>query len=263
MKRSSRTVLRALLSAAVFVFALGSVPARADHAPGDPIEGFNRAIFKFNDKLDQWVLEPVAKGWNFVIPSGLQESIDHFFDNVHFPIDFVNSVLQAKPKRAGIVLGRFTMNTVFGVGGLFDPAEAAGLKPVHEDFGQTLGRWGVGGGPYLVLPFLGPSNIRDGIGLGVDSATRVWPWFVHTETVWIATGVNVVNTRSLYLDIIHDLKRDSLDYYAAVRDAYLQRRADLIADRVPGENVEKGTPDEDELYYPDENDDGSGQPDGK
>jgi phospholipid-binding lipoprotein MlaA len=252
--RARRTLVT--LVAAVLLLSLGAVPARADHAPGDPLEGFNRAIFKFNDKLDTWVLAPAAKGWDFVIPSGMQESIENFFENVSFPIDFLNSVLQAKPKRAGIVLGRFTINTVFGVVGLFDPAEAAGLEPVHEDFGQTLGRWGLGGGPYLVLPVLGPSNIRDGVGRGVDSFTRVWPWFVDWYVSMGVSAVDTVNWRALNLELIGDLKRDSLDYYAAVRDAYLQRRADLIADRLGGENEDKpGTQDEDELYYPDEESD--------
>jgi len=248
-------VSRALVAlfASVLAVTLSVAPARAENAPGDPIEGFNRAIFKFNDKLDVWFLEPVAKGWDFILPDRVQRSVDKFFWNLRFPIDFANSVLQAKPKRAGIVLGRFTINTTVGLAGFFDPARKIGLDPAHEDFGQTLGYWGVGGGPYLVLPLLGPSNIRDGLSLPVDSATAVWPWFVEWYVSLSVRAVDVVNTRSLYLDIVRDLKRDSLDYYAAVRDAYLQRRADLIADRLGGENEEKpGTPDEDELYYPDD-----------
>ena len=239
-----------LAGALCLALALPSA-ARAEHAPGDPLEPVNRAIFKFNDTLDVWILEPVAKGWNFIVPSGLQDGLDNFFENLRFPIVFLNSVLQAKPTSAGIALGRFSINTVFGVAGLFDPAEAAGLERVDEDFGQTLGRWGLGGGPYLVLPLLGPSNIRDGVGLAVDSATRVWPYFVDTEVVWTVTGINVVNTRSLYLDLVRDAKRDSLDYYSAVRDAYLQRRNDLIADRLGGDNQKEGG-DDDDLYYPDD-----------
>jgi phospholipid-binding lipoprotein MlaA len=141
------------------------------------------------------------------------------------------------------------------VAGLFDPAEAAGLEHVDEDFGQTLGRWGVGGGAYLVLPLLGPSNVRDGVGLAVDSVTRVWPYFVDREIVWAVTGIYVVNTRALYLDFVRDAKRDSLDYYSAVRDAYLQRRADLIADRLGSDNDrdadDADQEEEDDLYYPD------------
>jgi phospholipid-binding lipoprotein MlaA len=229
--------------------------ASAAGAPGDPLEPMNRAIFKFNDTLDVWILEPVAKGWNFVVPGRLQEGLDNFFENLRFPVVFVNSVLQAKPTAAGTALGRFTINTVFGLAGLFDPAQSAGLDPVDEDFGQTLGRWGVGGGPYLVLPLLGPSNIRDGLGLGVDAATRVWPYLVDREVVWAVTGINVINTRSLYLDVVRDAKRDSLDYYSAVRDAYLQRRADLIADRRSGDNGEEPEDDDDDdLYYPDGDD---------
>jgi phospholipid-binding lipoprotein MlaA len=241
---------------ALALLSADSVPARAERVPGDPLEPVNRAIFKFNDTLDVWVLEPVAKGWNFIVPGGMQQSLDNFFENLRFPVVFVNSVLQAKPAAAGTALGRFTINTLFGVVGLFDPAQAAGLQRVDEDFGQTLGRWGLGGGPYLVLPLLGPSNVRDGVGLGVDAVTRVWPYFVEPEVVWAVTGINVVNTRSLYLDVVRDAKRDSLDYYSAVRDAYLQRRADLIADRLTGDNGEEPeTGDDDDLYYPEESGD--------
>jgi phospholipid-binding lipoprotein MlaA len=215
---------------------------------GDPLEPLNRAIFKFNDTLDVYLLEPLARGWNFIVPPAAQDNLDNFFTNLRFPVIFANSVLQAKPTRAGIALGRFTINTAFGVGGLFDPAAAAGLEPFEEDFGQTLGRWGVGPGPYLVLPLLGPSNPRDALGLIADAPMRVWPYFVDQEVVWISTGVYVVNTRSLFLDFIEETKRDSLDYYAAVRDAYLQRRRALIEDRRPDDEQE---PAEDDLYFPD------------
>lgn len=232
---------------------LGTSPAFAEAVPGDPLERGNRAIFKFNDTLDAWLFEPLAKGWNFVVPPVAQEHLANFFENLRFPVIFVNSVLQAKPRRAGIAFGRFTMNTVFGVGGLLDPAAAAGLKPVDEDFGQTLGHWGIDGGPYLVLPLLGPSNPRDTIGMVADGSARVWPYFADSVVTYTATGVHLLNTRSLYLDILDDAKRESLDYYAAVRDAYLQRRDALIEDRSRDEGHDK-------LYFPDDDDDRAAQP---
>lgn len=240
MKRPAvRTAAVALLG----LFLFGASVAHAESVPGDPLERYNRAVFKFNDKVDVWVFEPVAKGWNFIVPPAAQEHLADVFENLRFPVVFLNCVLQGKPTRAGIALGRFTMNTLFGLGGLLDFAGSTGLNPVDEDFGQTLGYWGIGGGPYLVWPFLGPSNPRDTVGLVADSATRVWPYFLDTIVVYTVTGVNLVNTRALYLDVVRDAKRDSLDYYAAVRDAYLQRRQALIEDRSRDE-------DHDELYYP-------------
>jgi len=241
LDRPSR--LRAAL-ALFLALSWAPAPALADGVPGDPWEGFNRAIFKFNDTLDVWILEPVAKGWDFVVPDPAQRGLDRFFDNLRFPIVFVNSVLQANPTRAGIALGRFSINTTLGMAGFFDPAAHAGLTPIDEDFGQTLGRWGVGGGPYLVLPFFGPSNPRDGVGMAVDSAMRVWPWFVDREISFGVTALNLVNTRSLWIDLIADAKEESLDYYAAVRDAYLQRRRSLI------ENRDTGNENDDSLYFP-------------
>jgi phospholipid-binding lipoprotein MlaA len=249
----------AVAVAAAAILSLSPVSASIAHAkgaPGDPLEGYNRAIFKFNDKVDVWIFEPVAKGWNFIVPPAAQEHLADFFENLRFPVIFLNCVLQAKPTRAGIALGRFTMNTLFGLGGLLDVAATTGLKPVDEDFGQTLGRWGVGGGPYLVWPFVGPSNPRDTIGMVADSATRVWPYFVDIVVVYTTNGVNLVNTRALYLDTIRDAKRDSLDYYAAVRDAYLQRRQALIEDRSRDEGHDK-------LYFPDGQNDQTEQKAGK
>jgi phospholipid-binding lipoprotein MlaA len=238
-----RPAVRITAAAVLSLSLLGAPAAHAAGVRGDPLERYNRVIFKFNDKVDVWVLEPLAKGWNLIVPPAAQEHLADFFENLRFPVIFLNCVLQAKPTRAGIALGRFTMNTLFGLGGLLDVAATTGLNPVDEDFGQTLGYWGVHGGPYLVWPFVGPSNPRDTVGMVADSATRVWPYFVDSIVVYTTTGVSLLNTRALYLDTIRDAKRDSLDYYAAVRDAYLQRRQALIEDRSRDEG-------HDELYYP-------------
>lgn len=161
----------------------------------------------------------------------------------------VNDLLQWKPKDAGVDVARFGVNTTVGVLGFFDPATGWGLERHDEDFGQTLGVWGVPSGPYLVLPFLGPSDPRDAGGLAVDSALSVTPWFVDWWILAAARVGETVNTRSLILDEVREAKRSSVDYYSFVRNAYFQRRRALIADTAaPGvENPE-------ELYYiPEEN----------
>jgi len=219
------------------------VPASVEN---DPIESVNRKIFWFNDKLDVYVLEPVAKGWHWVIPDRVETSVTNFFYNLRFPIHTLNDLLQGKFKDAGIDVGRFLVNTTVGVAGFFDPATGWGL-PLHwEDFGQTLGWWGVGPGPYLVLPLLGPSDLRDGGGLIVDSAASVTPFFVDTYILLGARAVEIVNTRALYLEEVRKAKESAFDYYVFVRNAYLQRRLGYINDyREPS-----GTENLEDLYHP-------------
>jgi phospholipid-binding lipoprotein MlaA len=207
-------------------------PAAAVDVDHDPWQRMNRGVFWFNDKLDVYFFKPVATAWDFVLPDVAQESIDRFFTNLRFPVDFVNNVLQGKPGDAGVTVGRFVINTTVGVGGLFDWATGWGVPAHPEDFGQTLGVWGVGNGPYLVLPVLGPSTVRDGVGLLVDAPTRVWPWFAPIYLSWSATGLQGVNTRSLLLEEIEAIKASALDYYVSVRNGYLQHRAAEVADRL-------------------------------
>lgn len=196
----------------------------------DPAERINRTVFRFNDGLDRWVLEPAARGWDTVLPDPVERSVQNFFWNLRFPVDFVNALLQAKPRAGAITLARFMANTSFGFVGLFDPATGWGLPRQEEDFGQTLGVWGVPGGPFLVLPVFGPSNVRDTVGFGVDGATTVVSYFVNTW-IWFGAGIiNTINTRALYLEQIANARSASLDYYAFARNAYLQRRAALIRD---------------------------------
>jgi len=204
--------------------------ARADGENHDPIEPVNRGIFWFNDKVDTYVLAPVATVWDKVLPSRVQRSISNFFTNLRFPIVTLNDLLQAKFKHAASDVGRFAVNTTVGVAGFFDPASDWGLEYHDEDFGQTLGVWGVPPGPYLVIPILGPSDVRDGGGLVVDGFSTVYPWFVDLIYTISARAVDVVNTRSLYLKQVEEAKAASLDYYAAVRSAYLQRRKSLVND---------------------------------
>ena len=204
--------------------------ARAEEENHDPIEPVNRGIFWFNDKVDTYVLVPVATVWDKVMPSRVQRSISNFFTNLRFPIVTLNDLLQAKFKHAASDVGRFAVNTTVGVAGFFDPATDWGLEYHDEDFGQTLGFWGVPPGPYLVIPILGPSDVRDGGGLVVDGFSTVYPWFVDFIYTISARAVDVVNARSLYLKQVEEAKAASLDYYAAVRSAYLQRRESLVND---------------------------------
>jgi phospholipid-binding lipoprotein MlaA len=244
------------LLAFAFAALFFTIPSGASAAPDDfdPLEKVNRPIFWFNDQLDVYVLEPAAKGWDFVVPSRAQGAISDLFDNARFPIDFTNHLLQGKAVDAGKTLGRFLLNSTLGVGGLFDVAKAAGLPGHQEDFGQTLGVWGIRNGPYLVLPVLGPSTFRDACGRAVDSPMRVWPLFVGTIPSIAITSTEVVNWRARNIESIRDLRKDAFDYYSLVRNAYLDNRRAEVADHAaPDEGAEKpdAEPEED-LYFTDD-----------
>ncbi|MBI3786005.1 MAG: VacJ family lipoprotein [Deltaproteobacteria bacterium] len=199
-----------------------------DHDPWMP---FNRAMFTFNDKLDIYVLEPVGRGWNYLMPKRVQTSLVNFFDNLHGPRVALNNLLQGKPRDSASDVGRFLVNSTVGVVGFFDPASGWGMPSHDEDFGQTLGVWGVPSGPYLVWPFLGPSNPRDSGALVVDYITSVyWLYAPYTATIPMTT-VSTVNARAQALETVRQLKEASVDYYAAIRNGYLQRRRALVEDR--------------------------------
>jgi phospholipid-binding lipoprotein MlaA len=243
---------RLILGAIALVAGTAVVPARAQEY--DPLERMNRGIFWFNEQTDLWVLEPVGRAWDAVLPDPVQRSVSRFFQNLRFPIHLANNLLQGKVVPAGQTVGRFLVNTTAGVGGLLDPATRIGLPAQPEDFGQTLGVWGVGQGPYLVLPLLGPSTIRDAVGLAVDTAAAVTPWFVDTLYLVAAQTVYVVNERSQYLREVEEAREAAVDYYLFVRNAYLQRRQALVTDgRISDEEAE-------DLYYFDDGSDGDGEP---
>jgi phospholipid-binding lipoprotein MlaA len=215
----------------------------------DPLEPVNRGIFQFNETLDAWIMEPVATGWDFVMPVRVQLCIANFFTHLTLPVRFANDVLQLKLVKAFDDTGRFVVNTLVGVGGLFDPASRAGI-PVHdEDFGQTLGRWGVPPGPYLVLPLLGPSNPRDGVGLAVDSMGAIQTFFVSFPILASAAAVNAINDRSLTLEQVRGERESALDFYAAVRTGYSQFRESRVRDHAV--KPQRASADED-LYYLDD-----------
>jgi phospholipid-binding lipoprotein MlaA len=222
----------------------GDAMAEATGADYDPWQRMNRGIFWFNESVDHFLLEPVAKGWDFVTPEPVETSIANFFSNLRFPVVMVNNVLQGKLKPAAIDVGRFMVNSTFGIAGLFDPATIWGLPRHNEDFGQTLGWWGVPPGPYLVLPLLGPSNPRDTSGLPVDYCLSITPLFLSSFW-WTGAGViNIVNARALVIEDVQQAREASLDYYVFVRNAYYQRRVALVNDQ----QEESGHPPTNDLY---------------
>jgi len=226
---------RLLALALIALAGLGLARGARAHTGGaehDPLERFNRAMFWFNDRLDVYAIEPAAKAWDAVLPDRVQRSLSNFFDNLRFPVLLMNDLLQGKGNAAAIDYTRFMVNTTIGLAGFFDPATPLGLPKQNEDFGQTLGKWGVEPGPYLVMPILGPSNPRDLVGSGVDSVFAVYPWVVEFPYTIVSRAVDIVNFRSLVLDDVREAKAASVDYYAAVRAAYTQRRERLINDGI-------------------------------
>jgi phospholipid-binding lipoprotein MlaA len=196
----------------------------------DPLEPFNRAMFQFNDKLYFWVVKPVAQGYSKAVPEKARISVSNFYTNLSFPIRFINSLLQANLAGAASELGRFIVNTVWGIGGLLDPAASKeiDLKKQPADFGQTLGIYGVGQGFYIHWPFFGPSSPRDTVGMVGDlflyPSIYLGPW-----EVWAgARAYEKVNDTSLHIGDYESLKEAAIDPYVAVRDAYVQYRLKKI-----------------------------------
>jgi phospholipid-binding lipoprotein MlaA len=187
-------------------------------------------MFSFNYNFDKYLLKPVAKGYNFVMPDRLQQMIGNGFDNINPVPRWVNNLLQLNFKGFATEMGRFLINSTLGIGGLFDIAKQEfGLEKTKVDFGQTLGKWGLEPGPYLILPFLPPLTVRDGIGYGVDGAMD--PLSYVLPFIWDRFGMKVgetINDRSLNLDLFQGFEETTVDLYSAVRNGYLQRRYNLI-----------------------------------
>ena len=200
--------------------------------PNDPLEPVNRAIFRFNDAADRYVLRPVAKGYDTVTPEIVQAGIRNFFDNLFSPATMVNQYAQGKFAAGTRTFGRLVVNSTLGLGGLVDVAEHWNLPQEDEDFGQTLGSWGVGEGWYLMLPLLGPTTNRDLVGRMVDAPLSPLYYSEDTETVWALTGLNVIQGRA---DLIgaDALLDEQGDRYAFIRGAYLQRRQSAVRDGAP------------------------------
>lgn len=209
-----------------------SLPPGAKPNPEDPYERFNRAMYIFNDSLDRAVLKPVATGYHNYVPSPIRSGIGNFFTNLGTPIDILNNLLQGKLLNALSDTGRLVINTTIGIGGLFDPASAIGLVEHDEDFGQTLAVWGVPSGPYLVLPFFGPSGIRDGVGDLVDTYADPLYYYDENPEQYYLYALHYIDLRASLLQA-DDLLQDAFDPYAFIRDAYLQRREYVIYDGNP------------------------------
>ncbi len=196
----------------------------------DPLESFNRFMFTFNDKLYFYGLKPVATVYSHVMPGPLRISINNGWQNLATPVRVANCLLQLKFKGAGIEVARFFINTIMGIGGLGDPAERMfGLHRQDEDLGQTFATWGVGFGPYLVLPFIGPSCPRDAIGMLGDS--YLYPLNYYIGEFWQGAVIRVgkeINLRSLQLGEYENFKASALDPYVAVRSAYYQYRKSSV-----------------------------------
>lgn len=194
----------------------------------DPAEPTNRAMFAVHEALDRNVLQPIAEAYRAVFPQPIRTGVRNVLGNLRTPVILTNDLLQGEADRARITLGRFMVNTVFGVGGIFDVARHWGVEGHSEDFGQTLAVWGVGEGPYIFIPLLGPSNLRDGVGFGVDMATNPISYLGQGVIVeaagWTRVGLTVVDTREDLLDAINGVRATSLDPYTTLRSAYRQRR---------------------------------------
>jgi phospholipid-binding lipoprotein MlaA len=196
----------------------------------DPLAPFNERMFWFNLKLDDYIVHPLASGYAKVVPVGARESVGRFFDNVDFIPRFANSLFQLRMAQASIELARFGINTTLGVGGLFDVANGwFGLKEADNDFGLTMGHYGLGTGAYLVLPFVGPTDIRDAAGRVADGAMfplgYFVPWYIYIPAEAGQSFAEGVNYRSLHLNLFEEVDRYAIDLYGAVQDGYLQRRA--------------------------------------
>ena len=227
-----KTIMRwvSIALMALFLNACASIPPGSTADPRDPFERYNRAMFSFNQTVDEKVLKPVATGYTDVIPDLIRTAIGNFFGNIGDVWTAVNNYLQGKPREGTSDVARVVLNSTFGIVGLIDVATPAGLVQHEEDFGQTLGVWGVKSGPYLVLPILGASTVRDGLARPVDLYLDP---INQIDTVRVrnsARALRLVDDRAALLDSTRMMEDAALDPYLFVRDAYLQRRESRVRD---------------------------------
>lgn len=220
--RIKRLVLLGLVAVMV---GCASIPAGVEPSPHDPWEPFNRSVFEFNEGLDAYLLKPVVAGYRFVLPEFVRDGIYNFFSNYSDIYTALQNLLQGKPDYAFNDLMRVVVNTTFGLGGLIDMATPGGLPKHKEDWGQTFGVWGIPSGPYVVLPFFGPSNVRDTFGTAADMESdylfRLLPDVALRNSI---AGLRVVNARNTYYEAGDLLDGAAIDKYSFMRDAYIQRR---------------------------------------
>lgn len=235
----NKTLPDRIKSIALAVSAAGLLAGCATSGnPKDPIEGFNRAMFAFNEGLDTAIIKPVATGYEAVLPSPIRTGVTNFFSNIEDVFIGVNNLLQGKVPEAFSDLGRVVINTTVGILGVIDVASDAGLEKHDEDFGQTFGRWGVGNGAYVVIPVFGPRTVRDTVGLVLDVAADPVVQHRPKRTRDAAVVLRLVNDRANLLAADKVVEEAALDKYSYIRDAYLQRRRNLIHDGNPPREVE-------------------------
>jgi phospholipid-binding lipoprotein MlaA len=232
---------QALLPFALFVSALLVSGCATGQNPRDPYESFNRSVYEFNETLDRWALKPVAKGYRAVVPVPVRGGVTSFFGNFRDVTTAINNLLQLKIGTGLADVGRVAVNSTAGLFGIFDVATRIGLEKHEEDFGQTLGYYGAPDGPYLVLPLFGPSTVRDSVGLIGDYFTDPEFYLIEEEPwTWVVFGTRIVNVRANLLEAERVFDQAALDRYAFLRDAYLQRRRNLILDGNIPEQVPEG-----------------------
>jgi phospholipid-binding lipoprotein MlaA len=205
--------------------------------PRDPLEGVNRTIFSLNEGVDKVALKPAAQAYEYVLPTFVRTGVTNFFGNIDDVFSGVNNLLQGKPKQGGGDFARVALNSTIGVLGLIDVATDAGFEKHDEDFGQTFGRWGVGSGPFVVIPLLGPSTVRDTVGTALDSYLEIAS-VDHVPTRNSITALKIINVRASLLPADKVIEEAALDKYSYIRDAYLQRRRSQIFDGNPPREIE-------------------------
>jgi phospholipid-binding lipoprotein MlaA len=245
MRHTTSSLLHAALIAGLAVIATGCATApTATRDARDPYESFNRGVYRFNDSIDRGFAKPVTKVYRAVAPKPVRTGVSNFLSNLTYPGTVVNAALQGKMRQAGQDSARFLLNTTLGLGGVLDPATAAGLEMNDEDFGQTLGKWGVNSGPYLVLPFLGPSSVRDSFGTVLDRATDPSNYLNDSSVSIGLNGLQLMDRRSRVMDLERQLE-GVFDQYAFIRNAWLQRREFQVRD---GDIVEAPPDEEPESF---------------
>ncbi len=235
---AAKAVRTALLTMLLAAAAGAQAQAVADAPPRssvDPLEPYNRAMFGFNEAVDRIVLAPLARGYVAVVPELARTGVSNVFGNFADAWSAVNQALQGKGEAAATMTMRVATNTLFGIGGLFDVASDLGMERQSEDFGQTLGRWGLPAGPYFVWPLLGPSSIRDTLGRPLDVTWSPSLLVAHEPTAYALSALRLVDTRASLLGATDVLGSIALDKYVFVRDSYLARRRNLVYDGDPPE----------------------------
>lgn len=242
-KQQSGTMVRSLWAGfALAVVMLSGCATGPSANPRDPLEPFNRGMYQLNDVVDRAVVKPVATVYRDVLPSPVRTGVTNFFANLQDAWSFVNNALQLKGEAAGNSLVRFGVNTFLGLGGILDIASEMQIERHSEDFGQTLGHWGVGAGPYVILPLLGPSTLRDMLASPVDAYGNFVAGIDDEPMRNTLTAVNLLNRRSRLLEASKILDQVALDPYTFTRDAFLQRRQNAVYDGYPPDDAEPAEP---------------------